>query len=131
MMDKNEILKTLSNRIKIARRKKGLTQPELAELINSTDRNISNYETGYSFPSISVLYGISNALSTSVDYLLGLSDDPSISKESNYLTSEDLQLIAKLKSEEEMYNYLTSNTESGVHYIYEILKLLQKWKEET
>lgn len=129
-IDKDKVLSILSKRIKSSRENKGLTQPELAKLINSTDRNISNYETGYSFPSIAVLYSISIALSTSIDYLLGLTDDPNISEENTFLNDKDLQLIRKLKSDKEIYNYLTSNADSGVYYIYEILKLMKKWKNE-
>jgi len=129
-IDKDKVLSILSKRIKNSRKNKGLTQPELAKLINSTDRNISNYETGYSFPSIAVLYSISIALSTSIDYLLGLTDDPNISEENTFLNDKDLQLIRKLKSDKEIYSYLTSNADSGVYYIYEILKLMKKWKNE-
>jgi len=129
-IDKDKILSILSKRIKSSRENKGLTQPELAKLINSTDRNISNYETGYSFPSIAVLYSISVALSTSIDYLLGLTNDPNVSKEKTFLSEEDMQLITKLKSDEDIYTFLTSNTDNGVYYIYEILKLMEKWKEE-
>lgn len=129
-IDKDKVLSILSKRIKSSRENKGLTQPELAKLINSTDRNISNYETGYSFPSIAVLYSISIALSTSIDYLLGLTDDPNISEENTFLNDKDLQLIRKLKSDKEIYSYLTSNADSGVYYIYEILKLMKKWKNE-
>src|SRR5690625_2685837 len=129
-IDKDKILSILSKRIKSSRENKGLTQPELAKLINSTDRNISNYETGYSFPSIAVLYSISVALSTSIDYLLGLTNDPNVSKEKTFLSEEDMQLITKLKSDEYIYTFLTSNTDNGVYYIYEILKLMEKWKEE-
>lgn len=130
MDSKKKIQSVLSCRIKEARLAKGLTQPELAKLINSTDRNISNYETGYSFPSITVLYNISVVLSTSVDYLFGLTDDPEISVEGKELTSDDLRLINKLKSEEDIYEYLTENTDSAVYYIYEIWKLMDKFKEE-
>lgn len=130
MDTKEKIQSTLSSRIKAARLAKGLTQPELAKLIDSTDRNISNYETGYSFPSITVLYNISVALSTSVDYLFGLTDAPTISADRKELTSEDIRLINKLKSEEDIYEYLTKNTDIGVHYISEIWKLLDTWKEE-
>jgi len=129
-IDREKILSILSKRIKRSRENKGLTQPELAKLINSTDRNISNYETGYSFPSIAVLYSISIALSTSVDYLLGLTDDPNVSEENTYLNDKDMQLITKLKSDEEIYTYLTSDADTGVYYIYETLKLMKKWKDE-
>lgn len=122
----------LSSRIKEARLSKGLTQPELARLINSTDRNVSNYETGYSFPSIKILYSMSTALSTSVDYLLGLTDDPTISKTSleNNLTKDDLRLLDQLKNDEELYQFLAQNPKKGIQYIYKIWKLMDKWKKE-
>lgn len=128
MFEKEKIQKTLSDRLKKARMEKGLTQPELAKIIGSTDRNISNYETGYSFPSIVVLYKISIALSTSVDYLFGFTEDPTIHESDKQLTDADFRILEQLKKEEELYEYLKKNTDTGFHYINEIWKLLDKWK---
>ena len=55
---------------------------------------------------------------------------PEISIERKELTSEDLRLINKPKSEEDIYESLTENTDSAVYYIYEIWKLMDKFKEE-
>ena len=128
MTDKEKLLSVLSRRIKKARTDKGLTQPELAKLIDSTDRNISNYETGYSFPSIIVLYKISIALSTSIDYLLGISDDPTISKSVSSLTSKDITLLEQLKAKEELYAYMVKN-DSSIYYLNEVWNLMNRWKD--
>lgn len=128
MKQQEEIKQIFSQRLKEVRIAKGLTQPKLAELVQSTDRNISNYETGYSLPSVPVLLNLSIALSTSVDYLLGLSNNPSIINADDHLTSADYRLIEQLKSDKEIYNYLTKDTESGVSYIYDSWKLMRKWR---
>jgi len=127
-----DLKSVLSSRIKEARLSKGLTQPELAKLIDSTDRNVSNYETGYSYPSIKILYSISNALSTSVDYLFGLTDNPTISKGSNenYLNKDDFRLLDQLKTDEDLYQFLAKSPEKGINYIYKIWKLMDEWKKE-
>jgi len=126
--EKEKLLSVLSERIKKARTDKGLTQPELAKLIDSTDRNISNYETGYSFPSIIVLYKISNALSTSIDYLLGMTDDPTISKSVSGITNKDIALLDQLKTKEELYAYMVKNNKS-VYYLNEVWNLMNSWKD--
>ena len=128
MVKQEAIKQTFSKRLKEIRLAKGLTQPQLAKLIESTDRNISNYETGYSLPSVPVLLGLANALSTSLDYLLGLSDNPLIAESDTHLTSADYRLIDRLKSDKEIYNYLTQDAESGVSYIYDSWKLMNKWR---
>lgn len=130
MLDKKEFKKIFSSRLKKSRIKKGLTQPELAKLIGSTDRNISNYETGYSFPSIIVLYKLSIALSTSIDYLFGFTDNPQINKKDEDLSIDDYSLLNKLKSEECLYEYLISNNFNNIHYINKIINLFEEWKEE-
>ena len=128
MTNHDNIKEIFSERLKEVRLAKDLTQPQLAKLINSTDRNISNYETGYSLPSVPVLFSLAVALSTSIDYLIGLSNNPSINKADGDLTSADYRLIEKLKSEKEIYEYLTKDTESGVTYIYDSWKFLNKWR---
>lgn len=125
-----ELKVILGKRIKEARIAKGLTQPELAKIINSTDRNISNYETGYSYPSIKVLYSLSKGLSTSIDYLFGLTDNPVIStnKHDIELSKEDYRLLDQLKRDEDLYHFLSQNPEKGIYYIYKIWKLMEEWK---
>lgn len=53
-----------------------LTQKELAKFLKITQVTICEYETGKAIPSLKKLPYIAVALNTSVDYLLGLTDNP-------------------------------------------------------
>lgn len=52
------------------RKKKGLTQAELAEKLNYTDKAVSKWERGESVPDISVLKNIADLFNVSLDYLV-------------------------------------------------------------
>lgn len=122
----------LGKRIKESREKAKLTQPDLAKMVGSTDRNISNYETGYSYPSVKVLYHISIALETSADYLLGLTDQASMpSKSSEVVNLDDERILHELKNDEEMYRHLSSDPETEIHYLYKFRRLLSEWESEN
>lgn len=64
------------DRLRERREQKGLTQRELSELCDITLFQISRYETGKSSINATALEAIARNLNTSVDYLLGLSDQP-------------------------------------------------------
>lgn len=55
--------------------KKGITQNELALKLGKTRQAISQYRSGIIDPSLETLLDISNALDTSIDYLLGKTND--------------------------------------------------------
>lgn len=59
------------------RKKKGLTQEELALKVNTTKGTISNYENEHSTPPHETLVLIADILLTTTDYLLGRTDNPS------------------------------------------------------
>ena len=59
-------------RLTETRQKRGLTQVQLAELIGSTQRAVSRYETVAEFPPAAVLLEIAKVLEVSADELLGL-----------------------------------------------------------
>jgi transcriptional regulator with XRE-family HTH domain len=63
-MDKKEFGK----KIKLARVECDLTQEQLAEKINTKQKNISRYETGSSMPSIETLIKIAGILKKRVSY---------------------------------------------------------------
>ena len=63
-MDKNKFGK----KIKVARVESDLTQDQLAQKINTKQKNISRYETGASMPSIETLVKIANVLKKKVGY---------------------------------------------------------------
>ncbi|MGN1201721.1 MAG: helix-turn-helix domain-containing protein, partial [Eubacterium sp.] len=52
------------------RKEKGLTQIQLAEILNVSNRAVSKWENGDGFPDISLLPDISSALDITIDELL-------------------------------------------------------------
>ncbi|MBO4326887.1 MAG: helix-turn-helix domain-containing protein [Clostridia bacterium] len=59
----------IANNISQLRRSKGMTQAELAEKLNYTDKAISKWERGESIPDAVVLKHIADMFGVSVDYL--------------------------------------------------------------
>ena len=60
----------IAHRIKQARLAAGMTQRDVAELLDITKAAISKYETGKSEPSASMILKLAQALRTSPNYLL-------------------------------------------------------------
>ena len=61
-------------RIKELRLEKGLTQAELANALNTSQRNVSKYETEYLDLSTENIIKLCKFFGVSADYLLGLED---------------------------------------------------------
>ena len=59
-----------SKRIKKLRKKKGMTQLELAEKVYVTDKAVSKWETGEGNPEITILIELAKVFEVSLDYLL-------------------------------------------------------------
>lgn len=62
------------------RKQRGITQTQLADLIGSTQRNISHYETVAELPPANVVVKIAKALQVSADDLLGINKKATIAK---------------------------------------------------
>ncbi len=58
------------NRLRELRKEKGLTQIELAKLLNVSDRSVGFYETGERDPDTDTLKNLADFFSVSIDYLL-------------------------------------------------------------
>ena len=61
----------IAEKITKLRKEKGLTQSQLAALINVSNKTISRWETGEGYPEISLLLPLAKALGVTTDYLLG------------------------------------------------------------
>lgn len=72
-------------RLKILREDSGFTQKHLAEVLNIKLSTISHYKNGTRKQSIAILIKIAEALSVSVDYLVGSTDVNIIPEEMNKL----------------------------------------------
>lgn len=86
------------NRLKEVRLKNRLTQEELAEKLNTDKVQISRWESGRVIPRSEALIDLSKILGVSVDYLLGLSDEPTIRVHVNNLTLEEMAIIVALRN---------------------------------
>lgn len=81
------------DRLRKRRKKKQLTQKQLADILNLTQSMICEYETGKSVPSLKTLPRLAVALNTSVDYLLGVTDSPQPAAFGDAVTETEKDLL--------------------------------------
>ena len=62
---------TIGKKLLYLRKKSKLTQAELAEKLNYSDKAISKWEKGESLPSVEVFYKISKLYGVSLDFIIG------------------------------------------------------------
>ena len=67
-------------RIRDLREDRDLKQKDLAEFLHCSQQVYSNYELGQRDIPTSILIALSNFYKVSVDYILGISDDPTLYK---------------------------------------------------
>lgn len=65
------------NRIKLLREQKGISQQALAEMYNLSQQSIYKYENDLAEPCIQTLKDFADYFHTTVDYIVGYTDDPS------------------------------------------------------
>lgn len=71
-------------KLKELRTEKGLTQKQLAQVLNTTDDSIFSWEKGRSQPSIEMIRKLCIIFDISADYLLGLEDETGSKTYNNY-----------------------------------------------
>lgn len=76
----SDIKETLGKNITALRMKNGMTQSELAEKLNYTDKSISKWEHGDSTPPIEVLKELADLFGVTVDYLISDESNESYDK---------------------------------------------------
>ena len=99
----DDIKKLLGKKIKELRLKKGLSQEQMAELIDLDRRSVSNIECGNTFPSSSLLK-IAQILDIDIKNLFDFNAEnktkdvllKEISHKLNKLTTEQLKIIHRL-----------------------------------
>lgn len=67
----------LAKRLRKCRDEAGLTQIKVAIYCDITEKAYQNYELGVHEPKVSILVRIARLYQVSIDYLVGLTDDPS------------------------------------------------------
>jgi transcriptional regulator with XRE-family HTH domain len=84
----------LSERIKASRTQKGLTQVQVAQRFNITKSAVNAWETGASTPTLTYIIKLSQMLSVSTDYLLGVNEREGLTID--IIDFDDLQKEAML-----------------------------------
>ena len=82
-------------RIKELRSEFGLSQQDLAEKLNVSQKCVSNWENGVNEPDYQSLRLIANLFDVSTDYLLGIDEAKS---ENTFLTPLDKSLMSVIKN---------------------------------
>lgn len=98
-------LSLTAQRILQLRQENGLTQLELAEKTNLERKSIIRYENGQSVPSGRALTALARFFGVSADYLLGLSDIPTLlpahESELTHLELEALRAFRRASSDDQ------------------------------
>ncbi|MBC9702883.1 helix-turn-helix transcriptional regulator [Leuconostoc suionicum] len=117
-----------SERIKLSRQQKKLTQSGLAELINSSRGSVAKIETDVFTPSYAMLSLIADALDTTVDYLQGNTDIPTKTIDSNVNTGDENKKRVDLSDDELIMSF--EGKELSEDYKQAILAMLKTLRED-
>lgn len=91
------ITEKFSKNLKKLRNEKGITQDDIAKIINTSRSCISNYESGNREPDNETILIIADYFNVSVDFLLGRSAVRTLFKDENIICKLQ-EIISRLKS---------------------------------
>jgi transcriptional regulator with XRE-family HTH domain len=95
---------TFSERLRIARELRKLSQAELAVKADLQPSAVSHFESGRRSPSFQNLKGLADALQVTTDYLIGRADQPNVShavaqklyRHAEKMSDEDLETLTDI-----------------------------------
>lgn len=82
----------LGEKITLARKKKAMSQEDLANLLNVSRQAVQKWESGASIPEVNKLVQISNMLDVSLDYLLKDTKEDNKKEETNSNKEEKINI---------------------------------------
>lgn len=94
-------------RVKEARKRKGLTQKQLAAYLNLSANAICEWEKGRSEPNFDTLKKIADYFDVSVDYLLGREDDFGVVKRESPADKDSEEFLS-------LYRELTPSAQEAI-----------------
>ncbi len=118
-------METLNERIKNLRKEKNLTQLQLAEILNVTDKAVSKWEVGEANPDIGLLPKLAETFGVTLDYLLtGKKEEEKISledmdseKRMHYLIKkDDPENFNKYSYDDQNKNGRLNGSQTSIYY---------------
>lgn len=98
---------TFGERIRLLRDKKGYTQKYIASKIGVKNNTLHGYENGLREPPFEILVQLAEIYEVTVDYLLGRSSDPRLTKEQeeqvDKRTKELMDLFNRLGEKDQVF----------------------------
>ncbi|MEF2293101.1 MULTISPECIES: helix-turn-helix domain-containing protein [Virgibacillus] len=113
----------LKNRLVSLRKEKGKTQEEIAKVIGVTRPAYTAYEKGSRTPDYKILATLANYYNVTIDYLLGHSDQPHLTKE------EAFESFINDPELERWYRELPKNNEEDIRRLKKIWETLKEFDD--
>ena len=108
-------------RLKELRKKKGLTQDELGNIINVTKVSICCYENGSRTPNMETFLTLVETLGTTPNYLLGADTYATVREsDTNYTVAcakEDYDILRTIKKDLNVYDMFRENPKKVVEFL--------------
>ena len=110
----------IAEKIVLLRKKKGISQEELANKLNTSRQAVSKWENNQSTPDLEELVALSKYFNVTTDYLLTDSIETSINNNSQCESNIEFQ---ELKSEvtEDEYQYAINEAKKKKHFSYWVI----------
>ena len=110
----------IAEKIVLLRKKKGISQEELANKLNTSRQAVSRWENNQSTPDLEKLVALSKYFNVTTDYLLTDSIETSINNNSQCESNIEFQ---ELKSEvtEDEYQYAINEAKKKKHFSYWVI----------
>jgi transcriptional regulator with XRE-family HTH domain len=91
-------IKDFGSRLKIAREEFGISQRSLGLSIGLSDKTISSYESGRSYPNLEILKKISDVLQKPIDYFVSSTNDEVLIRDQiSKIVNKQNDLIEEIK----------------------------------
>lgn len=133
MIQKGELMSIFSDRLAELRKKRGLTQQQIADELSVNRVTYTNWEKGNREPSFENLIKLAGILGTTSDYLLGKSDNNidmhNIESELDTLTEEEIINLGKANIIDTKMSLIIAANETG-YSLEQLVELLAQTDKE-
>ncbi|MFY4777301.1 helix-turn-helix domain-containing protein [Metabacillus sp. RGM 3146] len=119
-----------AERLKLLRKKRNMTQAQVASSIGISRPAYTAYERGSRQPDYETLKKIASSFEVSTDYLLTGKDAIPITyeKEEIYFTLEDLKVLEEIKKHPVLFHTLAAGSDKKIRQLMHVWELIRKSK---